>query len=121
MEIAYWIVAGLTAAAFAFTGVFKLVLSKEQLKAKGMNWTDEFSQNAIRGIAAAEIIGAIGLILPPAVGIAPILAPLAGLGLVIVMIGASRAHHKLGETIIPNVVLGVLALASAVLGFLAWV
>ena len=121
MELTYWIVAGLTAAAFAFTGVFKLVLSKDQLKAKGMNWTDQFSQNGIRGIAVAEILGAIGLILPPAVDIAPILAPLAGLGLAIIMVGAARAHQKLGETIIPNVVFGVLALASAVVGFLVWV
>ena len=121
MELAYWIVAGLTAAAFAFTGVFKLALSKEQLKAKGMNWTDQFSQNGIRGIALAEILGAIGLIVPPLTDIAPWLAPVAGLGLAIVMVGAARAHQKLDETIVPNVVLGVLALASAVLGFIVWI
>jgi hypothetical protein len=120
MEIAYWIVAGLTAAAFVFTGVFKLVQSKEQLKAKGMNWTDQFSQGAIRGIGAAEILGALGLIVPPATGIAPVLAPIAGLGLVVVMAGAARAHRALGEPIIVNVVLAVFALASAVLGFLVW-
>ena len=120
VEIAYWIVAGLTALVFAFTGVYKLVLSKEQLKAKGMNWTDQFSQNAIRGIGVAELLGAIGLIAPPAAGIAEWLAPLAGLGLAVTMIGAARAHRKLGETMVPNLVLAVLALASAALGVLAW-
>lgn len=121
MEIAYWIVAGVLAAAFLFAGAFKIVTPKEQLKAKGMNWTDSFSQAGIRGIGTAEVLGAIGVIVPPLTGILPWVAPVAAIGLVIVMVGAIRAHRKLGDTIIPNVVLGLLALATAVLGFLVWV
>ena len=121
MELAYWIVAGILAAAFVFAGVFKLVTPKDQLKAKGMNWTDAYSQAGVRGIGTAEILGALGVILPPLTGIAPWLAPVAAVGLVAVMIGAIRAHAKLGEPVIANVVLGLLALAAAVLGFLVWV
>jgi hypothetical protein len=121
MEIAYWVVAGLLAAAFLFAGVFKLITPKEGLKAKGMNWTDQYSQPAIRGIAAAEVLGAVGVIVPPLVGIMPWLAPVAAIGLAIVMVGAMRAHRKLGDTIVPNVVLGLLAVAAAVLGFVVWI
>ena len=98
-----------------------MVQTKEQLKAKGMNWTDLYEPRAIKGIGAAETAGAIGLIAPPLTGTAPWLAPVAALGLAAVMVGAARAHLKLNETIIPNVVLGVLALAAAVVGFLVWV
>ncbi len=113
MEIVYWIVGGLVAAAFLITGVFKLVQTKEQLKAKGMNWTDLYSPRAVKGIGVLELLGAVGLIVPPLTGIAVWLAPAAAVGLAAVMIGAARAHHKLGETIVPNVVLGALALATA--------
>ena len=120
MEIVYWVLAGLLAAAFAFTGMFKLTQTKEQLKAKGMNWTDLYSANAVKGVGAVEVLAAAGLIAPPLAGIATWLAPLAAVGLVIVMVGAARAHARLGEPIIPNVVLGALAAATAVVGFLVW-
>lgn len=121
MTIAYWIVAGLAALAFVAAGSFKLTQSKEQLKTKGMAWTDDYSANAIKGIAAAEVLGAIGLIAPPLTGIAPVLAPIAAIGLTIIMVLAARTHARRSEPIIPNVVLGLLTLAAAVLGFLVWV
>lgn len=120
MTVLYWVLAGLLAAVFLFTGVFKLVLSKEQLKGKGMNWTDGFSQNGIRGIAIAEVLGAVGVVVPPATGIAVWLAPVAAVGLAVIMAGATRAHSRLGDTVAPNVILGVLALATAVVGFIVW-
>ena len=120
VETAYWIVAGLTAALFLFTGGFKLALSKDALREKGMEWTVDFTPNGVRGIGIAEILGAIGLIVPPLTGIAPWLAPVAALGLVIIMLGAIRAHRKRGGSIAPNIVFGLLALAAAVLGFIVW-
>ena len=121
MEFAYWIVAGLTAALFLFTGVFKLALSKDSLRDKGMEWTVDFTPNGVRGIGIAEVLGAAGLILPPVTGIAPWLAPVAGLGLALIMGGAIRAHRKRGGSIVPNIVFGLLALAAAALGFVVWV
>ena len=57
--------------------------------------------------------------MPPLTGIAPWLAPVAALGLVIIMLGAIRAHRKRGGSIVPNIVFGLLALTAAVLGFIA--
>ena len=48
VETAYWIVAGLTAALFLFTGAFKLALSKDALREKGMEWTVDFTPNGVR-------------------------------------------------------------------------
>jgi len=121
VELAYWIVAGVLAAAFVFAGAFKLVTPKAKLKANGMNWTDAYSQAGVRGIALAEVAGALGVILPPLTGIIPWLAPVAAVGLVAVMVGAIRAHATLHEPVIANVVLGALALTAAVLGFIVWV
>jgi uncharacterized membrane protein YphA (DoxX/SURF4 family) len=64
----------------------------------------------------SEVLAAIGLVVPPAVGIAPWLAPLAALGLVIVMIGAATFHLSRRE--IPVVVF-TLVLAAG-LAFLAY-
>ncbi len=120
MEIAYWIFGGLLAAAFLVTGAFKLFTPKAGLKAKGMDWTDDYSPAAIRGIGLAEVLGAVGVIVPPLTGIAAWLAPVAAVGLLLVMIGAIRTHRKRGENIVPNLVLGALAVVVAVLGFAVW-
>ena len=66
-------------------------------------------------IGALEVAGAIGLILPWLLDIAPILTPIAALGLVLTMLGAAIVHLRRGETqmIVPNIVLGLLALFVA--------
>ncbi|WDG18187.1 DoxX family protein [Microbacterium sp. Clip185] len=69
-----------------------------------------------------EVLGAVGLILPPLTGIAPILAPIAAIGLVLVQLGAVVFHLRRGEAkVVPmNLVLLMLAVAAAVLGFIVW-
>jgi hypothetical protein len=121
MIVAYWIVAGLLAFVSLYAAGLKLFRSKEQLAgANGMAWTAGFSQGAIRLIAVAELLGAIGLIVPPLTGIAPILAPIAAVGLGALQIGATVTHARLGEKPIINLVLVALAAAAAVLGFIVW-
>jgi len=120
MTIAYWIIAGLTALIFVAAGIFKLTQPKDVLKDKGLAWTEDYSARAVKGIAAVEVAGALGLILPAATGILPFLAPLAGLGLAVIMALAIRMHRRRKESIVANVVLGALAIASAVLGVIVW-
>ena len=118
MLIALWIVNGLFALAMLGGGFMKLVTPKATLAERGMAWTEDFSAGTIKAIAALEVIGAFGLILPLATGIAPILAALAGAGLAIIMIGATVVHLRRKEPFLPALVLAVLGVASAVLGFL---
>lgn len=110
MNIVLWIVQGLLAVAFLMAGGMKLMQPKEKLAEK-MAWVEDFSQNTIRGIGILEILGAIGLILPWALTIFPILTGLAAIGLVLTMLGAARTHLRRGETqmLVPNAVLGLLA------------
>ncbi|NLE82392.1 MAG: DoxX family protein [Rhodococcus sp.] len=116
MNIALWIVAIVLAVGFAAAGAMKLAQSKDKLAASGMGWVENFSPSAVKAIGAVEILGAVGLVLPAAVGVAPILVPLAAAGLALVMVGAIIVHARRGEaqSIAINVVL--LALAA----FVAW-
>jgi uncharacterized membrane protein YphA (DoxX/SURF4 family) len=88
----------------------KLSQPKEKL-AKNMAWVEDFSQPAVRLIGAAEVLGAIGVVLPALTGILPWLTPLAALGLVLTMIGAALTHLRRKEygNIAMNAVLLVLA------------
>lgn len=115
--IAFWIVAGLTALAFVAAGLMKLARPKEKLVESGMAWAEDFSQPVVRLIGAAEVLGALGIVLPMLTGVAPILSPIAAVCLAVLMIGASVVHIRRHEPPISAALL-VLTAATAVLGFL---
>jgi hypothetical protein len=111
MNVVLWVIAGLLAAVFLAAGWVHVSWSKAKLKAKGFGWTEHASSWFIKLLGALEILAAIGLILPALLHIAPVLVPLAALGLVLVMIGAAVVHarEKAVQGIINSVVLLVLA------------
>lgn len=115
--LALWTVNGLLALAFVGTGMFKLVRSKAQLRAAGMAWTEDVAPARIKLAGVAEVLGALGLVLPLATGIAPVLAPVAAVGLAGTMVAATAVHLRRRESPAPAVVLLVLSLVSAALGF----
>ena len=84
MTYVLWIVQGLLALVFLFTGAMKLVLPLEVL-------TEQVPLPGpfVRFIGVAEVLGAIGLILPGLLRIRPGLTALAAFGLVVIMIGAT--------------------------------
>ena len=110
MNIALWIVQGLLAVAFLGAGGMKLTQPKEKL-ATNMAWVEDFSQSTIRVIGLLEVLGAIGLILPMALSILPVLTGIAAVGLVLTMIGAAITHIRRGEMpmLVPPAILGLLA------------
>ncbi len=110
MNIALWIVAGLLALAFLGAGAMKATKSKEDIVAGGMGWAEDFSPAMIKVIGIAEVLGAIGLILPPLVDVAPVLSPIAALALAGTMVGAVLVHAKRKEPVAPALVLGLLSL-----------
>lgn len=115
MNVFLWIVAGLLALAFLAAGGNKVLQPKEKLVKMGMGWAETYPDNAVKLIGLAEVLGAIGLVLPAAVHIAPILVPLAATGLAVIMAGAIVVHARRGEytVIVPNVVLLLLAAVVA--------
>ena len=117
MTIAYWILAGILAAAFLATGLFKLVTSYKDLAAKEPTaWAKDFSPLAVKLIATAEVLGAIGLIAPRLTDILTWLSPVAASALAANMLGATLVHVRRKESLAPTIVLGALSVAAAVLG-----
>jgi len=83
-NVLLWIVQGLLAALFLFAGVMKLMLPIE-----AMAGPIALPGLFLRFLGVAEVLGAIGLILPSLLRIRPRLTPLAAAGLVIIMTGAT--------------------------------
>lgn len=119
MTIAFYIVAGLTAVIFLGAGGIKLARPKSALTESGMTWVEDFSPTSVKLIGLAEALGAVGLIVPTATNIMPVLSPIAGIGLVIVMIGAAIVHTRRKEPATTPLGLAVLPLAATILGFLS--
>jgi hypothetical protein len=98
VNITLWAVQGLLAFVYLAAGGLKVVRPREQLVASGrLDWMKDNSDAVVKAIGAVEILGALGLILPGLTGIAPILAPIAAVGLVVVQIGALRVHLTRNE------------------------
>ncbi|MEV7373979.1 DoxX family protein [Streptomyces sp. NPDC090301] len=114
MNIAYWITAGLLALFYLYAGAAKAFRSRDQLRPM-MAWVDRVPLPAVRALGAIEILGAVGLILPPLTGIAPWLALAAAIGFVLLQVGAI-AVHLTGED--RQIALNVGLIATA--GLNAW-
>lgn len=117
MNIVAWILQIVLAVAFLGAGGMKLARPKPALVSAGMGYAEDFTDRSIKIIGAVEVIGAIGLILPWLTGIAPVLTPIAAVGLALVMAGAVVVHVRRKEAFTPPLVLGVLSLVVAVLRF----
>jgi hypothetical protein len=63
--------------------------------------------------AVAEVLGAIGLVVPMAIGIAPILTRVAAVCLATLMGGAAATHAMRGESAAVSTILAVLVIAVA--------
>ncbi|WP_330256940.1 DoxX family protein [Nocardia sp. NBC_00565] len=114
MTVAFIVLAVLLAVGFLPLGAAKvLAVAPIRQRAEQLG----FSVTAFRGIGALEIAGALGVL----VGIVwwP-LGATAGIGLVLLMIGALIAHAKVGDGVgeyAPSIGIGVLALAYVVTVF----
>ncbi len=118
MNLALWIVAGLLAVAYLIGGGGKLIMTKEKIATTSTSaeWVEDFSAGSIKAIGALEVLGAMGLVLPAALDIAPGLVPLAAVGLGMIMVGAVMTRVRRHEVGFMAVDLAYLALA----GFVAW-
>ncbi|WP_151526602.1 DoxX family protein [Serinicoccus kebangsaanensis] len=117
MDIAVWVVSVLLAAVFALAGGIKLATPREKLlENPAMGWAVDFSAGQIKTIAALELAGAVGLVLPVLTGIATWLTPAAAIGLAVTMVGAVVVHGRRREwqPAGTNVVLLALAVFVAV-------
>lgn len=116
LHVALWVVQGLLALNFGMAGVMKTFMPVAELVKNNINWAGDIPLALLRFIGVAELLGALGLILPAALRIKPVLTPLAATGLLVVMVLAAGFHATRGEWqgIAFNTLLGALA------AFVAW-
>ncbi len=119
MNIALWIVASVLAAVFLASGAAKILQPREKVIASGYKWAEDYSSAQVKLIGVAEAVGAVGLIVPAALGILEILTPMAATGLAVLMVAAVLVHVRRNETksVVKPLVLGAIAATVAVLRF----
>jgi len=118
LNLALWIVAGLLAFSYAGGAMAKLFMPKDKFASRFSNWkyAEDFSPGQIKALGVVEALGAVGLILPAMLDIAPIVVPIAASGLALYMSGAMATRLRRREYALIVGDLAVLALCT----FVAW-
>ncbi|MEU0544729.1 DoxX family protein [Nocardia sp. NPDC005978] len=95
MNVALWIAAGLLAVVAFAGGLTKTFLPKQKLAAAhGGEWTADFTPGFIKTLGVAELLAALGLILPAVLDILPIMVVVTACAWILLMIGAMRTHAR---------------------------
>jgi hypothetical protein len=119
VNTALWIVASLLGTAFLVGGASFVLMPKERyrtLGGAGAHWVDDFSDGQMKAIGTIKMLGALGLVLPALLDLAPVLVPLAASGLMLFMAGAGTTRFRRGEWIY---LLGDMVFLS-LFAFVAW-
>lgn len=99
MNTTLWTITIIAAVAYAAGGTGLLLMSRQRYRslAASQHWVDDFGDGHLTAIAAIKLIGAGGLVLPAAVGLAPVLTPVAACGLALFMAGAATTRFRRSE------------------------
>ena len=114
LHLGLWVVQGLLGAMFLAVGAMKATQPIAVL-VDTLGWPAAVPAALVRVIGVAELLGALGLILPAATRVKPMLTPLAGVGLAMVMLLATIfhiSHGELGTLPIPLVLGGLTAFGA---------
>jgi len=112
MNLALWIVQGLVAFAMLAAGGLKLITPRMKLAEK-FTWAASWTDTNVKLLGLAEVLGAVGLVVPVLTGLLPILTPVAAVCLLILMAGAVKTHLDLKDSPIAPAVLALLCLFVA--------
>lgn len=120
LHVSLWVGQLLLAAVFLLVG-YTHAAAPIELAIQRAPWVASLPVALVRFIGVAELAGAIGLLLPAATRIRPVLTPLAAAGLATMMALAIPFHLMRGEgsAVVINIVLGSLA-ALVALGRARW-
>lgn len=91
LNIGLWIVQASLLGIYGSYGVYKTFFTS-RAKEK-MPWAKNRSENFIRIVGIAELLGALGVVLPMLTGVLVWLTPLAAIGLTLVQISAIFTEH----------------------------
>ncbi len=119
MLIALSITAALLTFVYLFSGGAKVLRSRAQLEPT-MKWVRGATAWQVKVVGVLEVLGALGVILPLATGIVPVITAIAAICLGLVQVVAIPIHLRMKDparVLSFNVVLLLLAVAVAVLRF----
>jgi uncharacterized membrane protein YphA (DoxX/SURF4 family) len=119
MTYALWIVQVLLALLFLFSGGMKLIIPPDVLASMGSPNQIQLPGLLVRFVGVAEVLGALGLILPGLLRVKPWLTPLAAAGLVVIMIGAVAVTLASGE-VAPAIFPAAVGLLVAFVAYGRW-
>ena len=119
MNILLWITQIVLALLFLFAGGTKLVLSSETLASMGSPNQVVFPVWFFRFIGVAEVLGALGLVLPGLFRRQQHLTSLAALGLTIIMIGAV-VTTIMGDGVKMAITPAIVGLLCALVAYARW-
>lgn len=116
MNTLLWTLQIVLAVVFAGAGAVKLIQPRDKLAKTLGGWVDDVPAWLPKPLGIAEMLGAVGLIVPPLLHVAPVLTPIAASALALTMIGAIATHARRRE--FPNVAVNVLLVVMAAV--VAW-
>ena len=121
MNAGLWVLQGLLAALFLFSGGMKSTQSEQKLVVSGQTGVEGLPPTLIRFIGICEIFGAVGLILPRLSNVMPLLTPVAAGGLGLIMMLAAIVHYRRNEagTVLLNILI-LLGCTAVAYGRLRW-
>ncbi|WP_084077442.1 DoxX family protein [Demequina sp. NBRC 110057] len=113
MDAALWVAVIALAAVFIPSGFVHAVRGKKRAVELGQEWANDFTDQQVRLIGAAEIVGSLAVLVFPMIGFIPWIVPVAALGLLVIGFGAAFVHIRRGDALANITVpalLGVIAL-----------
>lgn len=113
MQLALWMVSGLLALAMVAAGGMKLSTPRTKLMEK-MKWATTWTDTNVKLLGLSEVLGGIGIIVPHATGILPVLTPVAAACLVVLMLGAVKTHLDREESPLAATVLALMGAFVAI-------
>ena len=115
METGIWIAQGILAAVFLVAALMKLTQPRKALQER-TPYVEDLTDAQVKAIGTLEVLGAIGVVAPRAVGVVAILTPIAACGLALTMVVAAATLIRRGEySHVPlNVVMFALAVFVAI-------
>ncbi|SFE88650.1 DoxX-like family protein [Paenibacillus catalpae] len=114
MNMALWAAQVLLALMFIPAGVMK-TFQPDKVRST-MPWAKDASKGLVVFIGLSELLGGLGLILPWATDLAPVLTPIAALGIAVIMLFAAIFHARRAEygSIGMNVIMLAIAIFVAI-------
>ncbi len=114
MDAALWVAVIALAAVFMPSGLVHAVRGKKRSVELGQEWANDFTDQQIRLIGAAEIVGSLAVVVFPIIGFIPWVVPIAAAGLMVIGAGAAFVHIRRGDPLANTTVPALLAVIALI-------